>query len=149
MTARRCEAKMLRDGCSCEAMCTTATCRYIEELITAEAAAGVPSSRVVVAGFSQVGSSHTPAASCKLVDHKVTPLTGLCVTDCLFCFPGWGCRVHLINPIFTTPLIGICVAESQGGAVALMMLSSSMKLAGVVGEWGEGAAATDVVPGTG
>ena len=53
---------MLRDRRSCEAMCTTATCRYIEELITAEAAAGVPSNRVVVAGFSQVGSAHTPAS---------------------------------------------------------------------------------------
>ena len=62
MTARRCEAIMLRDRRSCEAMCTTATCRYIEELITAEAAAGVPSNRVVVAGFSQVGSAHTPAS---------------------------------------------------------------------------------------
>lgn len=46
---------------SCQALlvsCYVCHCchRYIEELINAEAAAGVPSERVVVAGFSQGGA---------------------------------------------------------------------------------------------
>lgn len=79
----------LTPGCPKPCICTTPPClctmppsmhyppwcRYIEELLAKEGAAGVPSSRVVIAGFS------------------------------------------------------------QGGAVALLMLRSEKKLAGVVGEW--------------